>query len=792
MTTKSDQSVHSDHDYCSPEKRRNSTVNIKAGQSLLKPEVLSSNNKILNSRHRACKNKKIVYSLSSDDEVEVKDKIKPSVKASVKTELHANHRKKHLITNNSLSSVSSKPKSAISVITKSASKASDNDSHSSSGSIKLTIKNKSKVILKLDNDCDDKKDSNVVVHTSEKVKDDCSNFNNVKQKHEKPLKQSSTSEVKKPNLVENESRTKIVEQTRPEKDFYINLFNNKQDVQIPKLEPSSEVTNCKNNLLIDDVVIKQENVEIKQPQKKKLNLQEYKLRKEGTTNTITQSPEAIFSDVDKASEGQVQSQQISNVNASVKVKLEDDKKKPFDPIREASRKILLNTQKQIARRQKYEDIIMTKIPKVENLELQPLISDAEMLKMVDNGVISKESLPLPVPIEKPKNSDYQEIIMVSVSTNTDQQVFMQLKREMEKEKGNAKLFSSNYKSAVNFKIKSSDKVMKQNVFDAKDKSSNPESHTNKRTSPNNQETVMNRKRFKDITATIKSVEKNADVKITSNSLFASIQDVVMKKALSDEEKVVEDKRASYSPKPKYVRAKVNIVREYNTKDEHGEDKVILHLDKNRTKPATSTIVTQTEASDEFGNLSNYQLEDSSNINENIRKKHDSESSNKSNLSDTTRRKSPSRPDSRIDLKRKESDKRSRSKDRYDRRRRSRSRSSMSRSRNKSYRSRSVTRYRRDYRHRRSVSSYRRSRRSRSPHHRLSKSRGYRFGHRSSSRSRKTDRSRSPVYKKRAYDDKVKGKERSRDESAAVKSNDSPSRTPPIRKTTTSESSCSSR
>lgn len=150
--------IQSDHDYCTTKKR--SLPSLKGGQSLLKPEVLSSNNRILNSRHRSCKNKRVVYHLSSDDESEkctknkkntrddsdVKIK-KTTLKQPIKQPTPSNCRKKLSPSH----SASSTCKNDVSVMNNNAYKASDDAYSQTKSSIKLTIKNKSEVIL---NHCD--------------------------------------------------------------------------------------------------------------------------------------------------------------------------------------------------------------------------------------------------------------------------------------------------------------------------------------------------------------------------------------------------------------------------------------------------------------------------------------------------------------------------------------------------------------------------------------------------------------------------------------------------------------
>lgn len=752
---KTSQTVYSDHDYCSPKKRHSLPAALKGGQSLLKPEVLSSNNKILSSRHRSCKNKKVVYHLSSDDEDSNSSvKNKTSAKPSVKIPLLSNHRKK-LSLIPSVANVSVKENGNVSVISNNASKASDNSSQSSSGSIKLTIKNKSKVILKMD--CDDKKDSQKIIKHNESVKPSVSKVADV---CIKSAKQETNAKLIVSNVkIENHNKEAVEavaeQESRPVKeDFYTALFKNKQDIHIALPEPTivkpeNKTVDSNENKLLNDVVTPA--VETK-PLKKKLNLQEYKLRKEGANSngsSRTVSPEAIFPEIqvpmniNKTAKTQVAQNEFAAtaVNADI-----EEPKKLFDPIRDASRKILANTKKQKAEatRKRDEDIVMSKIPKVENLELQPLISEAEMLKIV--GIAQPATAPV---AEKPKNNtEYVEIVLVSVGTNTDEALFKQLNKQQEKRKSQS---PTSDKSLINFRIKKSENVLKQNVFDpVKNDARSPEQDKN--VSPN-KEAKIDKERYKDITATLKSVGKQVDKRICSNSLFASIQDVVMKKAPDQADKKPDERKSSRkltSPvekksffKPNAV--KTPIVRDYDTKTEHGEDKIILHLEKNRPKPSASHIVVQTDPSTEYNILTT--LEPCQDVvvrpNKCIRKR---TVSDMSFSSEEGHRPQKDKKDEKKTEKRKSEDrtsKRSRSRNRRTRSRsRSRYRSKYSR-RNRRTRSRSRSRCRsrsiERYRYRRSHSPHRRSPyrspRSRRRYRRRSPSRDYR------------SRSKSPVTKK---------------------------------------------
>ncbi|XP_034837413.1 uncharacterized protein srl [Maniola hyperantus] len=826
--------VHSDHDYCSSKKRL-SLPNLKGGQSLLKPEVLSSNSRILSSRHRACKSKKVVYHLSSDEEGEVSDakknklmynrasddsdiksSKKSSLKVTVKPTVSSNHRKK-LSPPHSVSNDSGIDKNNGSVIAKTACKASDTPcSQSSNGSIKLTIKNKSEVIIKNCDVKDKRKDTVSEKHRSSSKCNSTNKLSNNKNNSIKNVEPVDRNKNKDVFSVEKHASEQIKQEVNSNPEhFYTALFSNKQDVQVPHSIPlkTEKTVNEEDSKVVADVPSRQD---FEQPQKKKkLNLQEYKLRRDGNSNNSSAqvSPESIFPDMpcNLNFDKDIKSSNIINTSNSLLPKEQvspETENIIFDPIREASRKILMNSKKHKAEatRKRDEDIVMSKIPKMENLELQPLISDAEMMKIV--GMTAEV---LPVPITTPPGlqeekvklatkhppTDYDEMVLVSVGTNTEESVFKQLEQQKstESKKRKSEPPQNENKSTINFKIKKSDHVSKHNVFapvKGNRHSADDKNHT---------DIKFNKARLKDITATLKSVEKQVDTKISSNSLFASIQDVVMKKTPTSNGEQKSSKLTSPTEKREFKYAKAIIFREYDTKIEHGEDKIILHLEKNRRKPDVASIYIQTESSSEVIALTKItQKASPKELSTSPRKRNDSDMSMSSEDSPVHVKKvqtSPksdekvvrSRPDTntRREIIRPQSkEKRSRSRDRYDvkyRRSRSHSRGHRRKRSHSRNRSRSRGRFRR---YRRSDSPYRRKRRSRtrSPYrsrHSPSVRRDYR-SNRSRSRSKHTDlnRTKSPVKKRPSPQFSVNN------EKKPVKS-----LTPPLRKPTVSESSESS-
>ncbi|CAH4035315.1 unnamed protein product [Pieris brassicae] len=806
-TRRSPSPVHSDHDYCTT-KKRHSLPNITGGRSLLKPEVLSSNNKILSSRHRSCKNKKIVYHQSSDEESEKcnasKKKVvnnrasdddsdikkKCSSKETLKVNANINSRKKvspvHFISNCSVD------KDNGSVMVKNASKASDTaSSQNSNGSLKLTIKNKCEVIIR---HCNAKELDKTKSSIAEKslVNNDRDSFEETrleKFKHASEKSHCVTEKIKQAN----EKTDRVAEQVKKEHskagdDFYVTLFKDKKDVQVPQ-----NVTKNTGKRIHEDVdKVSQESTngtehEIQPQKKKKLNLQEYKLRRENNNSNQSSaqvSPEAIFPEMpgninlDKAISTSPQDmpaaiKPVSDEHNNKATVSSETSKKIFDPIREASRKILMNTKKLKAEalRKRDEDFIMSKIPKVENLELQPLISDAEMLKIVSMSSNPIISIPIPKSNEffhqPPKN--YDEIIVVSMGTNTDEKVFKVTEAIPEIKRHKPLSPAKENKSTINFKIKKSDNILKHNVFESMKTEHNPKEDQTA-------DIKIDEERYKGIAATLKSVGKQVDTKISSNSLFASIQDVVMKKATTvhNTSSHPDHKQKLITPvhKLEFVYPKPIIVRDYDENADHGEDKIILHLEKGRTKPETRVATVQTACTEVYKQLTLEVTEQKTPIDQSIspRKRNDSDMSMSSEGSPERKLPVSKTENKRQDLKREKSpikEKRSRSKDRHEMKyRRSRSHSRghrRHRSRTRT-RSRSRGRYKR---YRRSDSPYRRKRRSRSPY-RSPMRREYRSV-RSGSRYAET---KSSIAKKSPQKIEKKTK----------------SLTPPIRKPTVSESS----
>ncbi|XP_047525694.1 uncharacterized protein LOC125063336 isoform X1 [Pieris napi] len=797
--------VHSDHDYCTT-KKRHSLPNITGGRSLLKPEVLSSNNKILSSRHRSCKNKKIVYHQSSDEESEkcnaskkkvVNNRVsdddsdirkKCSSKETLKVNANINSRKKvspvHFVSNCSVD------KNNGSVMVKNASKASDTaSSQNSNGSLKLTIKNKCEVIIRHGDAKELDKTKSSIAEKS-LVNTDMESFEETRLEKFKHASEKSHGVIEKIKQAD-EKTDRVAEQVKQEHskadDFYVTLFKDKKDVQVP--QNITKNTEKRSHDDVDQVSHESTNGtenEIQPQKKKKLNLQEYKLRRENNNSNQSSaqvSPEAIFPEMpgniilDKPISSSPRDlpaaiKPASDEHNKATVSSETSKK-IFDPIREASRKILMNTKKLKAEaiRKRDEDFIMSKIPKVENLELQPLISDAEMLKIVNMSANPIISIPIPKSNEAyyqpPKN--YDEIIVVSMGTNTDEKVFKVTESIPEIKRHKPLSPAKENKSTINFKIKKSDNILKHNVFESMKTEHSPKDDQTA-------DIKIDEERYKGIAATLKSVGKQVDTKISSNSLFASIQDVVRKKATNahNTNSHPDHKQKLITPvhKLEFVYPKPIIVRDYDENADHGEDKIILHLEKGRTKPETRVATVQTACTEVYKQLTLEVTEQKTPIEQTIspRKRNDSDMSMSSEGSPERKLPVPKTENKRQELKRERSpvkEKRSRSKDRHEikyRRSRSHSRGHRRHRSRTRTRSRSRGRYKR---YRRSDSPYRRKRRSRSPY-RSPLRREYRSV-RSGSRYAET---KSSIAKKSPQKIEKKTK----------------SLTPPIRKPTVSESS----
>lgn len=739
---------------------------VKKGQSLLKPEVLNRNNEILKSRHRSCKDKKIVYDASSDEDSN--NKKKPIVKTNTKSSVCTSYKKKTQL--KKISQIECKTKT-----NNVCNKASNNHGQSTSGGIKLRIMNQSKVILNINGDEKTEPAKSAVI-------DDIPKYSVGKVLHDVKPKMAEP-----PTIVKSECQsdaplevTKVKDEVvdvTPAKEFYATLFNNTQDVTLPAVITDTIKSEVKEDVVNAANTLPQTNIETK-PLKKKLNLQEYRKRLEGGASnpaSRTVSPESIFPDIKINCDKVLVKCEISPTLPSpplvTEVVEQNQAPKLFDPIKEASRKILLHSQKQKTKRKDYEDIVLSKIPKVNSLDIKPLMTDEEMLKMVTSGSLATSSEQTSAMPPQKKPSNYEEMTLISMGVNTDEKVFDYIKKLRAKDEIKSNETVS-HKSGVNFKIKKADNISKHNVF------ASNKAVKNIKEERFNGENKFDKNRFKDIAATIKSVGNNSDLKMSSNSLFASIQDVVMRKTSND--KVDDRKRESKSPieKENPTKIKTSIIRQYNPNEECGEDKVIHYLTKDRLKPTMCSVAQQTEITSQLDKPCNITPERKSvNI---CQKSRPVLNTTKSASNGVTKKVEPHR--------------RSNSRERRDTyRHRSHSRNRPEKRSFSRSRSGSVDRYRSKHTYRRSGSPYRRTKRASSPYS-MSRLRS-----RSRSRSRRRDYSQRHHQTKHARSPPVKKVKISPEyvpkiekvDIIPVKKVESPSRTPPLRKPTLSESSDSS-
>lgn len=174
-------------------------------------------------------------------------------------------------------------------------------------------------------------------------------------------------------------------------------------------------------------------------QKRKLNIEEYKKRREGGNNSCdssrTCSPVGVF-DNEILSENNANTKQtcvnetlfkeMHNVNGILtsenvikSTNINKDNSKLFDPIADATRKAL-KMRKKLSHVPNEEKIIKSKIANVENVVILPLATEngklLPMIKTIDKKEI--EVVPSP-PIVQKEISEYDEVVTVCIGINTD-------------------------------------------------------------------------------------------------------------------------------------------------------------------------------------------------------------------------------------------------------------------------------------------------------------------------------------------------------------------------------------
>ncbi|XP_055840949.1 uncharacterized protein LOC129908483 [Episyrphus balteatus] len=383
--------------------------------------------------------------------------------------------------------------------------------------------------------------------------------NNVEEKTEKSCVQNKVIPLTK-NKVENNptekqqvtpikiklekpyTHEKVIEQKQiPSQIYKCTNFVKKETVSI-KTEPKEDEQDYDKEIVENSEVQTLEAM----PMKRKLNLEEYKKRRENPSlqpsicKNLHMQNKKVKTEV---SQGQTTMAAVTNpqpkcpikkppqteaVTSIVKSLKESQPPKGFvDPITEAKNKVL---------------------------RLQEL-KKAQQIKIIDSTVSSKVArvtklLPLKEIVKGSyktgnragpgiNNSEYEEIIIVSAGCNTDITI---------------------PPNGYNTSKSSSRSLLKSNVLFAK------------------------------ISNSFQKVRSDDSVKISSNSLIVSIQDVVVKKT---------------SPLP------IEGQQTTTTTSEHGEDKIIMHLRKDRIRKRNFSQSTQTELLPEFPLLPLPQVQSSS-------------------------------------------------------------------------------------------------------------------------------------------------------------------------------------
>lgn len=280
--------------------------------------------------------------------------------------------------------------------------------------------------------------------------------------------------------------------------------------------------------------------------KRKLNLEEYKKRRGESPLGVTQAKAKLQSYKipkleDKLQASQIQnneknaqspasapnhSEEVKSVVKSLKEKQHQPQTPVVDPITEAKNKVLRMQELKKAQQMRIIDsTISAKVPKVTKLlPLREIVKDSPYL---NEGKNANANYTLKC------HPDYEEIIIVSASCNTDISI--------------------------------------------------PPTH-NPSIQPVNPATrslLKSSALLSSISNTFQKVKANDNGKISTNSLIASIQDVVAKKTLPVEN--TNESTTTDQSKPEH----------------HGEDKIIMHLRKDRIRKRTCTVSIQTDLQPEF-------------------------------------------------------------------------------------------------------------------------------------------------------------------------------------------------
>lgn len=288
--------------------------------------------------------------------------------------------------------------------------------------------------------------------------------------------------------------------------------------------------------------------------KRKLNLEEYKKRRGGDTSSSAipstglqtntkfvsyKIPKLENNLINNSNDTKItvphtttptkHSEVVTSVVKTLKEQQNPQRKPLSDPITEAKNKVLRMQELKRAQQMRIIDsTISAKVPRVTKL-----LSLREIVK--DTPYLNKEEMKLNSTKSPKTHQDYEEIIIVSSSCNTDISI---------------PPISNQHIQPVNNASRS---LLKSSAL------------------------------LSTISNSFQKVNATDNVKISTQSLIASIQDVVVNKTNLPIEESVESTSVNDSSKPEH----------------HGENKIIMHLRKDRIRKRMCTIGVQTELTPEF-------------------------------------------------------------------------------------------------------------------------------------------------------------------------------------------------
>ncbi|CAB3258509.1 unnamed protein product [Arctia plantaginis] len=285
---------------------------------------------------------------------------------------------------------------------KSACTANDNCNQYSSKTLKMIIRNKSEVILNCDSQKENKQELSIAKVTAPKAKKRSFEDNLEKctasiqkdeqERNKNKLSRKVNSDIIKINIKEQEDKT--MKEPARNKRTVVNCPvvvagpRNEKKLQIPEHLKLKTRKRSFENELNHCMELTSKKTELAK-KRKKINLQEDKSRRDISSNSCSAQirSKAIVRDMQSNTSDKVVECPIARTapngllhTASYTVR----EKQIFDPIKEASRKFLMNFKKQKAEAsiKRDENIIKSKTCKVENFQIQPLMTDSDYLKIV--------------------------------------------------------------------------------------------------------------------------------------------------------------------------------------------------------------------------------------------------------------------------------------------------------------------------------------------------------------------------------------------------------------------------